>query len=566
LRIGDYEAIASGTRVLKARIMANQDLLLETPSLDALLKETMLGKIAPNPQWRYTWSPLPLTEPSPNLDADEEFVYRSNPIWRFDSPTFTGAGVQVKNLTCKVRSMDYMKMRALNLIEWGPVVIRSTECGGSINLPLTEEFLLRNRYVKEGFFGGSSDGYWQLPASVDQSFELVFGYELPLTGPTSAPMPMSFADLSSDRFMPHTAAVFHTDPAKDTLCTLRTPTFRVIVVVSLVCCKERYDFVPGNVLGAGRIYPLVMIVANSPLVQAVGSVKVTRPQQSAHTHIMGEEMTSAIGSAFFTDRNDPGYTGRPLWSNIFDYYYIDPPPGKYTLVTPSDRGQERTIRGGVTVHERTSGWGDEGTSDRDVRKLPGQGEFDNLHMAPKMVFPRQVRESEWNSGLRGLDAIAMAPFCVHDCFHMHVRWSNKFDDNYNKGWVGQKPYAAAGAPLVPGNQSVSLELLSPVSFLYTATAMNPDPGQWQIIMHHGGAYAISINTLGNLAKDAVETLTPVVLRIALSDSGCDWATFYWWLRYDRTLTGNSRQFERLTWTPAQFVALRGISAASAGSP
>jgi hypothetical protein len=584
------------------------------PNLDTLLADTMLGAGAPKPTWRHSWSPFseivkdpvpkPVSKDSGRANSktgmgetaaatvvgalvggafggigayeatsatDQSDIYENNPIWSFDSPAFVGATVRVANVNCKVRSMDYMSMKVLDSIEWGPVAISSDKLG-RVELPLTETFLLRSRYVKEGSiktgdstmaqglasgaaraFDSANGDYWLLPAKLDQSFEMVFGYEL-LPGFKNPLSVLTSDDYQSDHFMQQSgSAVSHTDPGKPPVSTLRPPPLQVIVVVSLVCCKERYDFVKLNVLGTGRIYPLVMVVANSPLQYAAGSVTLTRPSKTAMTEIMDETMTSDIGSAFFTDRNDGFFDPKAWWSNIFDYYYIDPPAGKYKLVTPADKGRKRTISKGV---KETFLWPDTGKLDsltRDVIKLAGQGEFDNLHLAPKMV------DLEANPGLTGLDKVTMAPFCVHDCLHMHVRWGDDATDFYNRGWVGQTPYAKAGAPLVPGNQEVNLEVLSPVSFRYTATAENPSLGQWQIFMHHGAAYALSFNADAVSARKIVQVDSKLHWQ---GVAGGPWTTFYWLLRYGQDDAG---QFERITWTPQQFAALRELAAPQAAA-
>lgn len=548
----------------------------------------MLGAAAPKPQWQYDWAPLPVTEAAPDKKAHDRPAYENNPIWRFDSPTFAGAGVQVKNVTCQVRPMNYMKMPVLDLVEWGPVTLRPNEGGGDVSLPLTTRYLLRSRYVKSGVIQASTSGYWQLPANVDQSFEMVFGYEIPFANqvssgphdddppdpPSQFPVlvrvlppladfitPLSTADISSDQLMENgLAAVSHTDPGTQSVSTLRPPPLRIVIVVSLVCCKERYDFDPFNVLGAGRLYPLLMIMVNYPLNRVAGAVKLSRPSRTMHTQIEGETMTANIGSALFADRNSMGVVVRPIWSNIFDYYWLDPPADRYKIVTPSDRGSQRTIVDGVTVNERSSILGVEDSSNRDVVKLAGQGEFDNIHMAPKMVADKVVLEQ--NDDLTGLDSVTMAPFCVHDCFHMHWRWSNSFGDRANKGWAGQNPYAAAGAPLVPGNQDVTLEMLSPASFRYAAIAENPNAGEWQIIMHHGGGYAIDYTAGADAARQVV-LANSASNEVYIKEGGrSPWTTFYWWLRYDRS-AWRKRQFERLTWTPQQFAALREVASKTA---
>jgi hypothetical protein len=281
----------------------------------------------------------------------------------------------------------------------------------------------------------------------------------------------------------------------------------------------------------------------------------------------GEQMTPSIGSALFTDRNKKeNPLPIPLWDNFFDYYYVDPPPGKYTLVTPADRGKDRIIPYSVTVHTVC----DEDfappdiASLRSVRKVAGQGEFDNIHLAPKMVFaPNVVSDPDFRN--LNLAPVTMAPFCVHDCFHMHWRWGKTYDERTTLGWDGQKPYTKAGAPMVPGNQGVVMDLLSPASLRYTATAEKCVAGQWQIIMHHGGAYALSANYKTTLAKigqifGSVDGEQP---PIASPDLRMTWTEYYWRLRYGhRGYNG----FERLTWTPSQFALLREVASASAATP
>jgi hypothetical protein len=543
----------------------------DSTPLNLLLSKTLLGQATSYSDWRTDFSTLPVGEAAPEVGVTTE----DKAIWSWDSPVFGGEGVQVTNVTCKVSSMGYMKMQVLDLIEWGPVVVKF----GSFDtntLPLTKDFLICTRYALAGSVSSSPGAYWQLPANTDQSFEMVFGYELPFTGwPSSpapgAPVPLALASIDYPDFVehPYEFPASHTDRGGPAVVTLRPRPLRIILVVSLVCCKERYDFDPGSVLGAGRIYPYMMAVANSPLNQLTGSVKLSRPERSSHSEIMGEKMTSNIGSVFFTDRNDPGIIARVYWDNLFAYYYVDPPPAKYTMVTPSSRGRNWTVRGGVTVHE-LQGVSDEKTEDRDILKIAGQGEFDNIHLAPKMVFPKEVLENPLNRGLYGLENVAMAPFCIHDCFHLHCRWSDGPDDPQVKGWVANRPFVKAGAPLVPGNQEVTMEMHSPVSFTYTATAEQCRAGEWQIILHHGGAYALSVGKKGWLAREAVLTSIPMGLDYNLGDLST-WAKFYWCLRYNfdwykKDGRSQIRQFERLSWTPEQFAALRAKGPAKPEGP
>jgi hypothetical protein len=154
----------------------------------------------------------------------------------------------------------------------------------------------------------------------------------------------------------------------------------------------------------------------------------------------------------------------------------------------------------------------------------------------------------------------MAPFCIHDCFHMHWRWAEWNDVPQSLGWDGNQPFAKAGAPLVPGNQEVSLRLHSEASFTYTAKAHYAPPVQWQVFLHHGGAYALSISAKGKFGKE-------VALLGRDFQWDVSWAGLYWTLRYGRGTTIPT--FERISWTDAQLATLRekgsGGSQAAAAS-
>jgi len=534
------------------------------PSLDEILENTMLG--AASKLWLYhklpfhpiEARPYQVPDPPPPFDSVDAAkvmdTIQRNPIWRFKSPAFGGRGVQVQNVTCKVRSMQYMEMPVLDAVEWGPVLVKSAQLGDEISLPLTSDYMVKCRYVPFSFINGSSSGLWQLPAMVDQSFELIFGYEFPLGTNSSDFRRLPHGASISLEPAPGSAAVSPADPGAGKVNTLRLPSLRIIVCVSLVCCKERFNFEPGEVLGAGRLYPLIMVMANMPLDLVTASVKLTRPAQNMSQ--MGDELmvSDSMGAYLFTDRNKdprPVPLGPPLpyWDNFFDYYLIAPPADKYLMVTrPKVNEQPRTIKDAVTnsIYYPMRGMVD--TVQRDVTKLPGQGEFDNIHMAPKMQLSDLTIKNKNNAGLTGLDDITMAPFCVHDCFHMHWRWAPWATNTSNKGWVVNQPFAKPGAPLVPGNQEVTIELHSKVSFTYTAKAENAPAGEWQVFLHHGGAYALYVGRLGDLGKLISQVWAG---KGIVGDSG--WAALYWDLRYGRS---HVSQFERITWTDAQLNLLR----------
>jgi hypothetical protein len=261
-----------------------------------------------------------------------------------------------------------------------------------------------------------------------------------------------------------------------------------------------------------------------------------------------DKMTPEISSGLYTDNNDTSLAPElPYWNLLFDYYWADPLPGKFEVVK---RGAvKRTLEDAVkSFHEEVAS--SHGASiraggvyrTRDVTKWARQGEFDNIHIAPKMKLPVEAvanSPSAWKLNV----PVSMAPFCAHDCFHTHWRWGNLrydpfgwFDTNpkWVRGWGGGSstspgtPYTEPGAPLVPCNQDVTIHLLDKRSFKYVARAHAPVVGEWQILMHHGSAYAIDTNRLANTVQ---RVLSPLAGLPGDTDKG-PWARFYWSLRYE----------------------------------
>jgi hypothetical protein len=507
-------------------------------TLDELLEQTMMGAASQK------FLPFMVPGPGPRKGDNWDQTIADNPIWHYSPPELAGAGVQVNDLTCLVRSMNYMEMKVADQIEWGPVKFLYKDFGKEITLPLTPAFLVRQRFLLEGYIPPSDSGFWQLEAKVDKSFEMVFGYETPLQYPDIKPLKAE--DLGAPELMgPSLAAVFHTDEGSPARCTLRLPSLRIIVIVTLVTCKERNNFEPGGVLGAGRFYPMLLMISNLPLESITGSVKIVR--NSSGTMGETEEMHSEVKSIFMTDRNPSPAVPFPFWDLFFSYYMIDPPNGKYTMALPASRADRRVIPEAVTLyHEHLP------SGAQDVLKLAGQGEFDSIHIAPRMRVPTSKKGAP--PEIRAsLDQIVMAPFCVHDCLHMHFRWGSGSSAKQAKGWSGDTPFFGAGWPLVQGNQTVVLDLKSPCSGLYTATAQEVDSLRWQIVLHHGLAYALSTTA----TADAAETALAALALLDVPEAKTGWPLFYWYLRYyyDPSL---KTFHERLTVTDEQLRELRRV--------
>lgn len=319
-----------------------------------------------------------------------------------------------------------------------------------------------------------------------------------------------------------------------------------------------------------------MLVANLPVERMEATVQLSRPPTTMHTRMDGEEMSTNISSAFFTDRNDALHP-YPRWDNLFDYYWIDPPMGSEVKVVRRDRPSAREREGLIKEVEMGSSRGSTwvaGYKPRRVQKVPRQGEFDNIHMAPKMKLPAAVVRELPRGWPR---EVTMAPFCVHDCFHLHWRWGTRSDlapegPKWARGWSGDVPYSQAGAPMVAGNQEVSIKMLGPCSMAYTARIHAPMVGRWQVVMHHGAAYALSYTRVPDALPRLEDGLTPD-LRGEVWGEG-KWTHFYWHLRYTLaphpmrsldptgTLTdwmgGHDKYAERLSWDAAGLRAAREL--------
>jgi hypothetical protein len=513
--------------------------------------------------------PLPEREadPTPPPKPDGLAPYDWVPIWNYEAPQFTGNSVRISNLTCRVSDMGYCTMGVCDSIEWGPVSFSSKSLGQNIDLPLTEDYHIRSHFLSEGIVPGS-DQYWRLRADIDQSFEWAFGYEFPASGMSMKPRPLSGESL---RPFANNANLSVTDEGSDIACTLRQPIVRLLVVVTLVCCREAYNFDPGQVLGAGRFYPMLMVLSNLNVDSVTGTVNLKRPSRTkmimepgaSHSHD-DEEMTSELGTVLFADRNTNPWFPSPVWDDIFDYYDLHPELGtSYVMVHRREEMPKREIADAPVTWKHLaqppgSGLARLAIENRSVKKEAGQGEFDNIHVAPKMILRKEnVSLGLLGFGdvnrLRGLDDITMAPFCIHDCLHLHTRWGRELKDLATFGWKDEDtPNAEAGAPLVPPNQKITVMLTSPSSYRYTADASPVKSGKWQIMLHHGAAYALSTGVKAGLARITNSGGLSAI-------TGGKWAAFYWNLRW---LLWGSDQFERLSWTPEILAKLRESNAQS----
>lgn len=366
---------------------------------------------------------------------------------------------------------------------------------------------------------------------------------------------------------------------------------RLLVVFSFTTCCERADFEPGGVVGFARCYPHLLVAANAPVETIEGSAHIDRPKTLSRWHEEGRDMsascckppydgwTQEIGSLLVTDVNQKPNIGQPLpfWSNMFYYYLVDPFASngqkKYHVVR-TDRPTSR-ISDGPLVGRRVFGPRNEDPTlltmlgvmeeyDGTVRKRPRQGAFDNVHMAPRLRLMNVTHVvDDWSFSMTRypvedrrhwqFDDIAMAPFCAHDCLHMHFRWSEFADAKHSLGWNATGPYAEAGAPQVPVEQDVWVWFRARAALTYHVLAKSPRFADgWHVLMHHGFGYAVSIQGaikqfLAMTAVDSYADVTFVGSNGDLVEAQTSTAAYYWKARFGYEIEdGEARPFERLT--------------------
>ena len=358
---------------------------------------------------------------------------------------------------------------------------------------------------------------------------------------------------------------------------------RVLVTTSLTPCQERDDYQPGSPAGVGRLYPHVMVRATMPLDWIDASVRFTRPTSTTikNGHVCGcSEMNDDMGALLVADADagnlqdgpmiigveTPSLPGLPLppvwgalgqipltyWNNLFNYYVKDAHVELANIdihMVKHARAPKTEVDGPIQRKR------DDPDTRHKITRVARQGAFDNIHMAPTMKVPAiaEILSSDGKHKLRvdddvrarwSLDRVGMAPFCVHDCFHMHWRWANNMNTEPGAfGWQGGIPHAAPGRTMVPENQDVDLQITQKNQFIYKSRAHTPTADSWQVFCHHGAGYLLSILFNG---KAAPRLLSNIMIREATRDwSGVrfwtilgteltpeeSWAVFYWHMQF-----------------------------------
>lgn len=341
---------------------------------------------------------------------------------------------------------------------------------------------------------------------------------------------------------------------------------RVLVLLVVTPCAEHDDYQPelpnGGLAGTARFFPHAMIKATFPSDRMEAGVRMIRPSQT--TIIDGKtcgcrEMKQEMRSLLVRDKNqgdlvvNPG--APPFWNAIFSDYRTEP------VARSGGNPREGASSPLLMVNpDRKAGVYTTGTL------LARQGAFDNIHLAPRMTFPSEIEgvshvPSPLNVPMALANArtfklgeleihpdatvdwteVTMAPFCAHDCFHVHWRWSDHMATKGVFGWSESEPYKVPGAPMVPQHHKITVWLDADTTIVVYEEAEYAGERKiasdaWEVFNYQGAGYVVSARTATMTAvKLFVQSQSEYVFRTkdgkSLSPSE-SWSVFYFTLRYE----------------------------------
>jgi hypothetical protein len=461
---------------------------------------------------------------APFTSGSLPFARQSGSIWEYRLSLRNGA-LAADAITCVIPHPggSAHPMTVLDEAKWDGVEL-TLASGQRAALPLDQQFLLGSFSSSTGSIAARSHPIWRLASQIDVGTAAVFAYDI--TNPAN-PQPVSdVAVLTPSR--PGTT------PSR----------LWALVCCELVLCKARNDFEPMGVLDAARIYPLIQILTNAETTATNGTVMLRRPASSAMDHGWAGGGHHLVG--LFVDRNSGmglmekwaalvGASGVavPTWEDIFDYVLKNGAASSQRLVVV-DRA--KTTPRSDTTHRSTLDRLREANVASTVLKMPRQGAFDNIHVAPQMEISLSIPVV---GSVIPSTAVSMAPICAHDCFHIHWRWSLQYTGESTLGWGPSGPYTQPGAPMVHPNQTVTVALDAGVSgFRYEAVAASHPANDWMVVMPHGAAYAVRLRIS---AAELVEKIpgfsrfpAPVRAAIKADIAGREdraFAWFYFFLQF-----------------------------------
>jgi hypothetical protein len=479
---------------------------------------------------------------------------------------------KVVEMNCRAREAGYRLHAVLPKVTFGlngdPKVKLATASGQDLELPLSADFLYAQFFVQGGTIPKGKRTLWPLEALHDSGIVLVFIYEPDFDASGKIKLPLSpfhasgagnwepvrpeektlleglapsvpdtdgWLEAMTGPFMNVPGGGQQTAAKTNDTKTTKVVRPRIVIALSMATCRERADFEPGGLVGMAKIFPTLMVCSALPLLSLEGTVKIERtpattPLDNGNGALAaGTTCCGALqecGAILVADANEIGsLSQKPFWGGTFAY--VEPQANarfagqRLRMVDRTKMTNRKYDRGTRLLVRRETGFfskeywsslfGLRSQEMKGVEKVPGQGEFDNLHLAPNLkldlakwvymppsgdaFFPPSPMEYKVDPAACHTDKVWMAPFCSHDCFHTHVRWGAKESAEWTFGWNETGPYKVAGAPMVPLYQDVWLELHGPSSYSYHAKSSYGHqhvPGTWDVLMHHGAAYAQSI--------------------------------------------------------------------------
>jgi hypothetical protein len=284
--------------------------------------------------------------------------------------------------------------------------------------------------------------------------------------------------------------------------------------LSLVLAGMDNDIDPAGIMVGCRIYPQIAMRVHSltPGTKAVKSLRGTvtlvanNADPSTFTQPLGPMLNGRLTTSLFCESNRASVDGRrrpalrtamlpgmeplvpaPYWSLLYDYVNVDTSGTvKFTAVHARSDGAV-----GTTAREKTKTWPPGQTTAETVHKLPRQGAYDSLCIHPDLGTDANGRQ------------IIAAPICADFGLHLHwrrgVSWAGgpaprKIFRGWGAGRLGQGAHSVLGAPAVPPNQHVDVEVTaaanrSTVTVKYSATATEISAGRWNVFLEQGLAFA-----------------------------------------------------------------------------
>lgn len=403
-----------------------------------------------------------------------------------------------------------------------------------------------NTYKLEG-----DHPHW-IKGELDSTFLLVFAYDINPNSANEVSLRAVPSDaISQNDFMPEpdqSTYAFGDAVKAGERINYEVQPLRVVVMVELLIRKPAFDFEPIGLAKAVSIYPSTYITASDTLDRIEATYHILRPEKSFLNH---PNMISQMQAGVWADQNDHlFYANLPwrgaLWSNLFSYFKtnmraFDHQNTRWRVVDPDAQESNQQIKYLWTHESQHSG----NYQLFNMKKVDRQGAFDNIHLSPQMSVPYELITPSPFDHFTDMKEVGMAPVCEHDCLHLHWRWMKSMVNipfivggRQFYGWSGDLPFQKPGAPLVPENQTIDLELISSTPLQNTGEGYNYhvtidrniQAGKTQYLFHHGMGYIYHTNFALEVLESEVrfENYSPFIKP---NLEMIPWGMFYYFLRF-----------------------------------